>query len=548
MRKVLQKGATGALVTVISAGMLLAGCSKEAEKPVQGSTEKETTQTDTKTNPETPAKEMKLNKDAKIRIAVPDNAGVKGFEQGTSTNDNPFLNAIKEKTGYTNIEWNVIPAANQLETYNLMFASGDVYDLIYTTDLTIFKRFGAQGALLPVEPLLEQYGDEVSRIVTEDAWTAVTMDGKKLAIPVPPYSKYEDIDLGFGFLARQDWMDQLGLQAPKNLEELYTFLKTIKEKDPSGKGTIPYVAAAGNNGNPLDGLDVITAAFGMSGISNLAVPFVVKDGQLVDAQDLYLKDMLTYLNKLYSEGLIDNEYLFNKTQQVTEKMTSGKGASTFAGYWDPAGYLTGLSKTDPDAKLSFLPTVQGNEGQQGYSMPAPVSNFYIIPKNAKNANEAVDLLNSYLKDKDLQKYVNYGEEGVHYEMVQNVLTPIKPAYDQIIYKLYYRMWNSPDIWLPNAIMGGYEPAMKSFVEAGPQLTTFNINHYRPQTEAELAKGRALIDLRNEYVAKIINGALPLTAVDEYLKKADDAGRQEVLQASQEWFAKEGKAINDKLNK
>ncbi|MNI33544.1 Lipoprotein LipO precursor [compost metagenome] len=349
-------------------------------------------------------------------------------------------------------------------------------------------------------------------------------------------------------MARQDWMDKLGLKAPKNIDELYTFLKTIKDKDPSGKGTIPYVAAAGNNGNPLDGLDVITGAFGFSGITNLAVPFIVKDGKLVDAQDVYLKDLITYLNTLYKEGLIDNEYLFNKAQQVTEKLSSGKAASAYSGYWDPASLLTGLGKTDSNAKLSFLPAVEGKDGQKGYPMPAPVSNYYIVPKNAKNTNEAVDLLNTYLKDKDLQKFVNFGKEGVHYDMVDGKLNPKKPAYDQIIYKIYYRMWTTPDIWVPNALLAGYEPAMKSFAQAGPQLIAFNINQYRPQTEAELAKGRALIDLRNEYIAKIINGALPLTALDEYFKKADAAGRQDVIKASQDWFTKEGKAIYDKLNK
>lgn len=536
MRKTLNKWSMTTVAVALAATVTLAGCSNEAAPESK----------ETKEAAATPG--PKLNKAAKIRIAVPDNAGVKGYEQGASANDNQFLNMIKEKTGYTNVEWNVIPAASQLDTYNLMFASGDVYDLIYTNDLNIFKRFSAQGALLPVDDAIKQYGSEVGKLVTDNAWTAVSLEGKKYAIPVPPFQKFENVDLGSGFLARQDWMDKLGLKAPKNLDELYTFLKTIKDKDPSGKGTIPYVAAAGNNGNPLDGLDVITAAFGMSGINNLAVPFIVKDGKLVDAQDVNLKDLLTYVNKLYKEGLIDNEYLFNKTQQVTEKMSSGKAASAFAGYWDPATYQAGLSKIDANAKLSFLPTVEGKDGQKGYTMPAPVSNYYIIPKSSKNVNEAVDLLNTYLKDKDLQKFVNFGKEGVHYEMVNGALSPKKPAYDQIIYKLYYRMWNTPDIWLPNAILGGYEPAMKSFAQAGAQLTAFNINQYRPQTDAELAKGRALIDLRNEYVAKIINGALPLTALDEYFKKADAAGRQDVIKASQDWFTKEGKAIYDKLNK
>lgn len=146
----------------------------------------------------------KLDKDAKIRIAVPSNSGVQGFEQGASESDNQFLKAIKEKTGYKNVEWTIIPAASQLDKYNLMFASGDVFDLIYTNDLTIFKRFSAQGALAPVEPLVKQFGSEIDKIVTNNAWAAVTVDGAKLAIPASPYQKFKDQDLGSGFLVRQD--------------------------------------------------------------------------------------------------------------------------------------------------------------------------------------------------------------------------------------------------------------------------------------------------------------------------------------------------------
>lgn len=488
----------------------------------------------------------KLDKNAKLRIAVPDNASVPGFEEGASENKNRFLDALKEKTGYTNIEWNVIPVANQLDKYNLMFASGDVYDLIYSNDQNVLKRFTSQGALLALDDLIDQYGNEIASLVPDSSWLGVSVDGRKYAIPVPPYSQYEGVDLGGGLLMRTDWMEQLNLNAPSNLEEFYTFLKTIKEADPSGKGTIPYVAAAGDNGNPLDGLNVITGAFGMANINNLAVPFVVQDGELVDAQDLYLRDLLEYVSKLYAEGLIDSEYLFNKGQQVTEKMSSGQAASTDAGYWTVNGILAGLEKVDSNARLEFLPPITGPDGRKGYSMPAPVSNFHIIPKNAKHPAEAIDFLNSYLGNKELQTFVNFGEEGVHYEKVDGRFTPISPAYDNIKYKIYYRLWTTPDIWLPNALLAGYEKTLISYAASGPHLTAFNINHFRPQSETELAKGRSLLDLRNEYVSKIINGALPLDAIDEYFQKADAAGRQEVIKESQDWYAKEGKAIYEQL--
>lgn len=536
-----------ALSMVLSLSVLLfASCGKEQSNTAGNDTAAKANST-AKANL-TQEQAPELNKEAKLKIGVPSNSGAGGFEQGANENDNQFLNAIREKTGYKNIEWNIVDQATQLDKYNLMFASGDVYDIIYNNNLDLFRRYSGQGVLEPVDAVLSKYGSEVGKLVTENAWAMVTLEGKKYAIPVPAYQQYNKIDVGSGFLARQDWMDKSGLKAPKNVDDLYTFLKTIKDKDPSGKGTIPYVGAAGSNGNPFDSLDVITSAFGMQGITGLAVPFIVKDGKLVDAQDYYLKDCLTYLAKLYKEGLIDNEYLFNKAQQVTEKMSAGKSASFYAGYWNVKPLQDALDKIDPDARLTFLPPVEGMDGTKGYVMAAPVSAYFMIPKGAKNSNEAVDLLNSYLKDKDLQQFVNFGKEGVHYDMVNGVFTPKQPAYDGIKYKFFYRLWNSPEIWLPNALLAGFEPAMKSITANGPQLTVFNINQYRPQTDVELSKGKTLLDLRNEYAAKIINGALPVTAVDEYFKKADAAGRQDVIKASQDWFTKEGKAISDKLNK
>lgn len=523
---------------------LFTGCSSKADQPAA---ESQAPAASAGTSPAATAA-VKLNKDAKLRIAVPENTGVKGFEQGATESNNQFLNALREKTGYKNLEVTVVPLATALEKFNLSFASGDVYDLIFTTDTTLFKRFSEQDMLLPVDDLLQTLGAEIGKNVAESSWPAVTKNGKKYAIPIPPYQKNNGQSLGSGFLVRQDWMEKLGLSAPKNLDELYTFLKTLKDKDPGGKGTIPMTANGGNRGNPFDGLDVVLGAYGMAGITDLAVPFIVKDGKLVNAEDVYLKDAVTYLNKLYKEGLIDNEYLFNKTQQQMEKITAGKAATSYSGYWDVKTFRSAIVKTDPNVKYTFLAPVAGPDGRKGYYKPAAASNYFLFPKNAKYTNEAVDMLNTYLKDKELQDFIAYGKEGVHYTKTGGNLTPIQPAYDSVIYKIYYQLWNSADIWFTKAKLAGYEDDIKNFTAGEPQLTTVNINLYRPQSQTELSKSKTLVDLRYEYVSKMITGAMPLTAIDEYFKKADAAGRQEIIKENQAWFDKEGKAMFEQLSK
>jgi putative aldouronate transport system substrate-binding protein len=487
---------------------------------------------------------VKVDKNAKLRIFAPDNGGVKGYEPGATESNNQFLNAIREKTGYKNLEWTIYNSggANSQDKLNMLFASGEQIDMVILSGLDMFKYFQTQGMLNPLDDIIKKVGPEVAKRVSSESWSMVTIENKKYGIPIPFYETYNKVDLGPGLLARQDWMDKLGLKAPKNTDELYTFMKTIKEKDPSGKGTIPYVAAAGNDGNPVAGLDPIMAAFGLS------VPYNVKDGKLVATDDLYLKNALEYLNKLYKEGLLDNEYLFNKTAQLNEKVGSGKAALVQGSYWDVKSHVATLTKTTPEAKLNYLPLIEGKNGQKGLSRPTPSNAIHFIPKTAKYPTEAVDLLNCYLSDNDLQAFINFGKEGVHYEKKNGVLSPIQPAYDSVIYKIYFRPWRNAEIWAPLAVLAGYEPAMKSYSDLGPQLTVFNINHYKPTLEVEASKAKTLGDLRKEYIAKIISGALPLSALDEYFKKADAAGRQEVLKANQDWFNKDGKAIYELLNK
>ena len=525
------------LASVVGLG-LLAGCSNDNRKDRGASPESGQPTNQNSANKEAVSdSDPKLNKNAKIRIFGPSNPAVKDIEKGATLNENQFIDAIREQTGYKNLEY-VQYDPSSTDKLGLLFATGDQVDMLYGAPQHVYNFMDAQGILQPIDSYLNEAGQDILKAIPETAWTAITKDSKKMAIPVPNYQMHDDQYVGgYGIMVRQDIMEKHGLTQPKTTEDFYQLLKTVQEKEP---GMIPIVASAGNNSNPTDGLDFIMAAFGLS------LSYEVQDGKIIPTESLYLKDAMEYVSKLYEEGLIDKEYLFNKTEQRNEKITSGKAFAFADGAYSYKTLTDSLKATVPNGKFAFLSPIEGPKGKKGHSMQTPVSLYTVIPKNSKYPLETIDLYNQLLTNKELQTFINYGQEGVHWETTDGKFTPIEPAYGSIVYKIYYRMWYDPEIWWPNVVLGGHEAGIKELTKAGPHNTVFNIANYKPALTVEAEKANALNDLRNEYLAKIINGALPLSAVDEYLTKAEATGRTAVVKEVQAWFDKDGKAIYDSL--
>lgn len=106
---------------------------------------------------------------------------------------------------------------------------------------------------------------------------------------------------------RQDWLDNLKLEVPETLDDLYNVLKAFKEQD------------ANNNGDPNDEIPLVLFGenyiYGMLleafGIyvenSNWNLPLVINDEGKVECalnSDAY-KAFIEYVKKLYTDGLID---------------------------------------------------------------------------------------------------------------------------------------------------------------------------------------------------------------------------------------------------
>ena len=53
---------------------------------------------------------------------------------------------------------------------------------------------------------------------------------------IPNYNDVKNLSLTQQYYIRKDWLEKLGLEEPKTVDELYNVLVTFRDKDPNGNG------------------------------------------------------------------------------------------------------------------------------------------------------------------------------------------------------------------------------------------------------------------------------------------------------------------------
>lgn len=219
-----------------------------------------------------------------------------------------------------NIDWQTAASDAYNEKLQLTLASGAYPDMIVPgvgnrIDKSLEQQLGVQGIIIP----LNDYYDTVS-VGYKEAFD--TMPGMREYITALDGNIYSmpNVDGGLHIQYANKlwintyWLDNVGMEMPTTTEEFYNVLKAFKEQDANGNGDpndeIPFSAAGSAE------LDVF-----------LMNPFIltpaqnrmwIDDGNLVfSVMEPQYREGVRYLNKLYSEGLMNPElFTWNASTQI----------------------------------------------------------------------------------------------------------------------------------------------------------------------------------------------------------------------------------------
>ncbi len=215
--------------------------------------------------------------------------------------DLKMMNKLEEITG-VHIEWIKIEDA-QIDAF---LASGEEFDLLFNFgNANRLQNYGVAGGLfanwydyIEYMPNLKSWFDELplmQKVVTET-------NGAMYALP--SYNKGAT-SVTTRFMARLDVLEKAGVEMPGTVDEFYEACKIVLESGLTD-GFAPLLPTSLNNFNTR-----IEPFFFASFGDSVDVDFTSVDKETVTYSRVseQYKEYLKYMNKMYSENLLENEYL-----------------------------------------------------------------------------------------------------------------------------------------------------------------------------------------------------------------------------------------------
>lgn len=333
--------------------------------------------------------------------------------------EQPVIAELEKRLGI-NIDLKIYPASDYNTKLGTLLGTNDLPDITLST-YTKFANYVSEEMFVNLTEhwdKLPNYAATVERF--SDLANAFKVDGQMYWFIMTA----EDAEAyGNTPLVRKDILSEIGWdKMPDNFDELYEMLKAMKEKYPD---SIPFVTR---------GTDVLWRMGFTYGTYN-GIYFEPDSGKY-EYGPLYdrYRSFLTYMNKLYTEKLLDPDFATSNKAIWMENLTSGK--SFF--FCDNGSFTTDINLVttaeNPEAKFVPMTTLANpfggrrNQFFEGVGYISPFRNdVWVINSESEHIDEALRFMD-YLYSEEGAMLCSYGIEGEHYTVkdgkVELIMEPV----------------------------------------------------------------------------------------------------------------------------
>ena len=485
--------------------------------------------------------------------------------EGDSATDNYYTRYIKDNLNIDiKVKWQA-SGADFSQKLSLAIASNDLPDILVVSDYELKKLVKAD----QIEDLTPYYDTYVSDIIKENidatdgkALEGASVDGKLYGLP----NVLVEAD-GYNLMwIRQDWLDELGLEAPTTVEELETVAKAFVDNNMGGENTVGILAsgkyyndflAPVNNMNNLDGIFQAYQSWPGFWIGQ-------EDGTVVYGSTTQeTKTALGELQKMYADGILDQE--LGVRSNVDAAWKSGQAGILFSPWWFGYNIKDGLAN-DPKMEWRAYPAPLAEDGEWYPKLGGVGGSFCVVRKGFEHP-EVAFLLNNLLRRDEAKmtaetslfigmypgrvNIATIDENSFTVEALRKAMKGDEvPEYDPLNYKLLdgdlaslreclkdyedlsIQNWDTenPNFGrLYSLLMGS--GAVVDAEEAGIVNKIYSTTY--SQTETMEKKWSNLKKKEDEVFLKIIIGEEPLDAFDTFVEEWKAEGGDEITAEVQE---------------
>ncbi|MDR0656205.1 MAG: ABC transporter substrate-binding protein [Treponema sp.] len=415
--------------------------------------------------------------------------------------------------------------AEYLQRIPLMLTSPaeplDLFPMMVMAGMSINTHV-QQGQVIPLDNLVNQYGQELKKTVGDRYLDTVRINGELYGIPT-----LKDMARSTGILITREYVDkyQLDLSVVKKLEDFTPLFAKIKQAEP--------------NFYPLAFAVAMDVALAVT-LDNLGDYFGVLMGQDRKVVNLFesaeYRRTIAILRSWYQAGYIARDVAAKQESQQSQVragtacawMTSAKPGCDIEEAGSAGHELVLVRFRGPQAATDAIAGVQ-----------------WVIPHNARNPEKSMQMINLLYTDPVLVNLLNYGIEGAHYvknpdgsirypdgitqETAGYVLDMGWEVGNQFL--LYVREGSPLDLWKQLQDFNNsaeFSPAMGFNFDNTPVLTQV----------------AALTALAYQYQRSLETGSVDISVLDEFNARLKQAGLDEVIAEKQRqldaWFKAKGR--------
>lgn len=329
------------------------------------------------------------------------------------------------------IEWITFPSADYESKLSIMASGGEKLPDIMFFPGKQYMTWAAEDLIVDLTPYFEDpnYSPYYHKAAEFDGFDIVgdmrDAEGKIYGLPLKEGGIYNATILNMN----KEWLDELGLEVPKTVEDFYNVAKAMAGKDLNGNGIADEMLFTGcNSNNGLKWLNVLMSAFVYSHDSRY---LVVDDGKLSFAfnTDAW-KEGLKYINRFFDEGLITTDILTQDGNQMWAQWLTEE-PSCFA-----LAYVGTYNMTAENAaKYVQVPALYNDDGY-GYSdslkaYANPEKPGAVISADCENPDAAF-LVMDYLYKQEVSISQQFGKQGVHWDYWEDVDPAEKEKYYSLV--------------------------------------------------------------------------------------------------------------------
>ncbi len=226
--------------------------------------------------------------------------------------------------------------------------AGEIPDMFVVNNQNDLMQLAESELIIPVDEVVDKYfttwDKEIQNSDGGMLYEMAKYDGQCYGIPC----NISDTDTFSYIWLRKDWMEQLNLETPKTMEDLKNIMLKFQE------------AKLGGNDNTYGMIidkDLYYSTRGLFAGFGAYPEFWVEgeDGSLVwGGTQENVKQALSYLNELYTAGLLDKEFITQSGTDAKALMLNSQVGVIYAGHW-LAHDLQKLNENDPDSDWICVP-------------------------------------------------------------------------------------------------------------------------------------------------------------------------------------------------